>query len=93
MNWCITSGGRHCSGTDSATDGDEDIIFALLMASDQWSGTNYLTPAQQMIGAMRKNSLLPRRHATERRQLQHREFSEPRLLLAGLLPRVRQGDR
>ncbi len=58
MNWHITSGGSTASdGSYSASDGDEDIIFALLMASDQWSGTDYLTPAQNMITAMRTYSL------------------------------------
>ena len=57
MTFCVPNGGNSCSGTGSATDGDEDMIFALLMASDQWSGTDYLTPAQAMIQAMRTNSL------------------------------------
>ena len=58
MNWHITSGGSTASdGSYSASDGDEDMIFALLMASDQWSGTDYLTPAQNMIAAMRMYSL------------------------------------
>jgi endo-1,4-beta-D-glucanase Y len=57
MTFCVPNGGNSCSGTGSATDGDEDMIFALLMASDQWSGTDYLTPARAMIQAMRTNSL------------------------------------
>ena len=57
MTFCIPNGGNSCTGTGSATDGDEDMIFALLMASDQWSGTDYLTPARAMITAMRNNSL------------------------------------
>ena len=58
MNWHITSGGATASdGAFSASDGDEDMIFALLMASDQWSGTDYLTPATTMIAAMRTYSL------------------------------------
>jgi endo-1,4-beta-D-glucanase Y len=58
MNWHITSGGATASdGAYSASDGDEDMIFALLMASDQWSGTDYLTPARAMLEAMRTYSL------------------------------------
>jgi endoglucanase len=59
MTWCIpgTGTGSCTNSGGSATDGDEDMIFALLMASDQWSGTDYLTPAIAMITAMRNNSL------------------------------------
>ena len=56
MNWCLDSSGNTV-GSYSATDGDEDIIWALLMASDQWSTTSYLTTATTMIGVMRHNSL------------------------------------
>jgi endo-1,4-beta-D-glucanase Y len=56
MNWHISAGGSTIDAY-SATDGDEDIVFALLMASDQWSGTDYLTPAKAMITAMRTYSL------------------------------------
>jgi endo-1,4-beta-D-glucanase Y len=57
MNWCMDSSGNTV-GSYSASDGDEDIIWALLMASDQWSSTDYLTPAVAMINVMRNNSLL-----------------------------------
>jgi endo-1,4-beta-D-glucanase Y len=56
MNWCLTSSGS-IVGSFSATDGDEDIIWALLMASDQWNSTSYLTTAQAMIAVMKANSL------------------------------------
>jgi endo-1,4-beta-D-glucanase Y len=57
MSFCIPNGGGSCSGSGSATDGDEDIVWALLMASDQWSSTSYLSTAQTMIAAMRMYSL------------------------------------
>jgi endoglucanase len=57
MNWCMDASGNTV-GTYSASDGDEDIIWALLMASDQWSSTTYLPTAVAMINAMRNNSLL-----------------------------------
>jgi endo-1,4-beta-D-glucanase Y len=60
MNWHITSGGANASdGAYSASDGDEDIAFAMLMASDQWQpGTyDYLTMARAMIESMRMYSL------------------------------------
>jgi endo-1,4-beta-D-glucanase Y len=57
MTWCIPGGGGSCSGAGSATDGDEDIAWALLMASDQWSSTAYLSAAVAMIKAMRNFDL------------------------------------
>jgi endo-1,4-beta-D-glucanase Y len=58
MNWHITSGGATASdGSFSASDGDEDIAFAMLMASDQWSGTDYLTPGRAMIENIKAHSL------------------------------------
>jgi|SRR5450432_585834 len=60
MNWHITSAGATASdGTGSATDGDEDMAWALLMASDQWSSTTYLAAAQKMINAMYGFSVFP----------------------------------
>jgi endo-1,4-beta-D-glucanase Y len=60
MNWHITSAGATASdGTGSATDGDEDMAWALLMASDQWNSTTYLTAAQNMINAMYGFSVFP----------------------------------
>jgi len=60
MNWHLTSAGATASdGVGSATDGDEDIAWALLMASDQWNSTTYLTAAQNMIDAMFNNSVFP----------------------------------
>jgi endo-1,4-beta-D-glucanase Y len=60
MNWCIPSGGSgSCSGSGSATDADEDIAFALLMASDQWKGGTYLTDGVTMVNAIRGADLFP----------------------------------
>ncbi len=56
MNWCLNSSGT-VVGSFSASDADEDIIWALLMASDQWNSTSYLTTAKTMIGVMKANSL------------------------------------
>ena len=53
MNWKITSGGTTASdGNGSATDADEDMAWALLMASDQWSSRAYLDDARAVIDAM-----------------------------------------
>lgn len=58
MNWHLTSSGSVAAGgAGSATDADEDIAFALLMASDQWKGGTYLQDGIDMINAMRNNEL------------------------------------
>src|SRR5262249_2226095 len=60
MNWKITSGGTTASdGAGSATDADEDIAWALIQASDQWSSTTYLTAAKTMIGKMLATEIAP----------------------------------
>jgi endo-1,4-beta-D-glucanase Y len=60
MNWHITAGGTTASdGANSALDGDEDIAWALLMASDQWTTTSYYDDASTMIDAMYFNAIAP----------------------------------
>jgi endo-1,4-beta-D-glucanase Y len=60
MNWHLTASGATASdGIGSATDGDEDMAWALLMASDQWNSPAYLTAAQNMIEAMWGFSVFP----------------------------------
>jgi endo-1,4-beta-D-glucanase Y len=49
MTWCVPSGTGSCSGSGSATDGDEDMAYALLMASRQWSGGTYSADAMTLI--------------------------------------------
>src|SRR5437762_932134 len=52
MNWSIASDGSGVPGKGAATDADEDIAFALLMADKQWgsAGTlNYLNLAKAQI--------------------------------------------
>jgi endo-1,4-beta-D-glucanase Y len=58
MNWHLDAGGN-LSGADkgSATDGDEDMAWALLMASDQWSSAAYLADAKAMIAAILTNCI------------------------------------
>jgi endo-1,4-beta-D-glucanase Y len=54
MNWHLNSNGSIAGGgAGSATDADEDIAFALLMASDQWKGGTYLQDGVAMVNAMR----------------------------------------
>ncbi|HEY7371875.1 MAG TPA: glycosyl hydrolase family 8 [Polyangia bacterium] len=55
MNWAITADGSMTPGEGGATDADEDIAFALLMADKQWgsAGTlNYLSLAKAQISAI-----------------------------------------
>jgi len=53
MNWKINSDGSTASdGAGSALDADEDIAWALLMASDQWSSVDYLNDARAVIDAI-----------------------------------------
>ena len=58
MSWHINSSGGTLD-MGSASDGDVDMIWALIMASDQWSSPTYLTAAGNMIHAMRQNSIGP----------------------------------
>jgi endo-1,4-beta-D-glucanase Y len=51
MDWQISSSGS-VVGMGSATDGDEDMAWALLMASDQWSSLTYLDDARAVIDAL-----------------------------------------
>jgi endo-1,4-beta-D-glucanase Y len=55
MNWYISADGNSVLGMNAATDGDEDMAFALLMADKRWGGkgtlsTTYLAAAQKQIG-------------------------------------------
>jgi endo-1,4-beta-D-glucanase Y len=56
MNWNIGSSGTVASGgSGSATDADEDMAWALIMASGQWPSGTYLADAKKIIGALRTN--------------------------------------
>jgi endo-1,4-beta-D-glucanase Y len=58
MNWHIDATGTTSGdGMGSATDGDEDMAWALLMASDQWSSTSYLTDGVAVINAMLSSNI------------------------------------
>jgi len=56
MNWQISSGGGILQ-MGSASDGDLDMAWALIMASEQWSQTAYLDAAKKLIFAIRTYSL------------------------------------
>src|SRR4029079_14340797 len=52
MNWHINSDGS-VAGRNSATDADEDIGFALVMADKQWGG--YTATAKAYLGVLSSN--------------------------------------
>lgn len=53
MTWCVPGGSGSCSGGGAATDGDEDMAYALLMASKQWpSKASYASDATALINAI-----------------------------------------
>jgi endo-1,4-beta-D-glucanase Y len=70
MGWTVDVAGgcKFPTGTsDSATDGDLDIAFGLLLADKQWgsAGTiNYLAEAKKVIAAIKKGDVNPTTHVT-----------------------------
>ncbi len=53
MSWYQDTSCADAQGNDSASDGDLDVAFALLLADKQWGSCgaiNYLAEAQQVIG-------------------------------------------
>jgi len=62
MNWHISSSGtavNQSNGSEpgSASDADEDIAWALIMASKQWTGGKYLADAKEVIGTIFASSI------------------------------------
>ena len=58
MSWHLMASGATVDA-GSASDGDVDMIWGLIMASNQWSSQEYLTAAGNMIQALRQNSIGP----------------------------------
>jgi endo-1,4-beta-D-glucanase Y len=56
MDWNIDSSGKTI-GQGSATDADEDIAYALTLASSKWSGKSYTNDAKNMIQAIMKHEV------------------------------------
>lgn len=63
MNWQIASDGK-VIGTGSATDADEDMAYALILAHKKWSGKGYDTGAKNLITAMLANEVMGSNHMT-----------------------------
>ncbi|MGE5628862.1 MAG: glycosyl hydrolase family 8 [Solirubrobacterales bacterium] len=53
MNWKIDSKGN-VIGEGSATDADEDMAYAFLLAYSNWSDNTYMEEAKRIIGAIEK---------------------------------------
>ncbi len=67
MNWYINAAGTQVSGGGAATDADEDMAFALLMADKQWGGMGslgktYLQLAKDQIGKVWNYEVFDYRH-------------------------------
>ena len=63
MDWYISGNGKDRLGTGAASDADEDMAWALLMADRQWSGTgsladSYLNIAKHQIDQIYKTEIL-----------------------------------
>jgi endo-1,4-beta-D-glucanase Y len=56
MNWNINSGGG-TAGSGSATDGDEDMAWALIMAGKQWNSATYTNDASTLIRNLKAHAL------------------------------------
>jgi endo-1,4-beta-D-glucanase Y len=62
MDWYINAAGSMRLGTGPATDADEDMAFALVMADRQWGGkgslsSNYIDIARDQIGKIWNNEI------------------------------------
>lgn len=62
MAWRVTKDGKVPSDGDSATDGDMDIAYALLLAHEQWGSNgsiNYLEAARNILAGIREKAIHP----------------------------------
>jgi endo-1,4-beta-D-glucanase Y len=60
MAWTVNVAGGcvvPTGGSDSATDGDQDVGFALLLAERQWPGSGYLQKALAVIADLKSGDL------------------------------------
>src|SRR5436305_13867037 len=65
MGWGIDKGCAAIKMADSATDGDLDEAFGLLLADKQWGSAgkiNYLAEAKRVIAAIQKSEINPMTH-------------------------------
>ncbi len=51
MNWYINAAGTQALGTGAASDADEDIAFALLLADARWGGSGSLSDSYATLAA------------------------------------------
>jgi endo-1,4-beta-D-glucanase Y len=55
MNWYINAAGTAVNGTGAATDADEDMAFALVVAAARWGGQGALPTSYQALAAAQIN--------------------------------------
>ncbi len=68
MAWQQNSSGQNSSGADSATDGDLDIAYSLLLAHYQWGSNgdvDFLNEAKKIIEAIYNSDISPTYKFTE----------------------------
>lgn len=68
MNWRQKNPGCVSNGDDSATDGDMDIAYGLLLADKQWGSNgaiNYLQEATNIINAIKQSEVYAIVHSTQ----------------------------
>ncbi len=66
MSWQITSGGTSTGGmVNSASDADEDMAWALIMADKQWPGGTYLTTAQSILRSIKSEEISSSNNVTD----------------------------
>ncbi|MEH6421169.1 glycosyl hydrolase family 8 [Pseudomonas sp. CGJS7] len=62
LSWAQDSSCRNVAGNSSASDGDLDIAYALLLADAQWGSAgaiNYASEARKVIAAIRSSTIHP----------------------------------
>jgi endo-1,4-beta-D-glucanase Y len=58
MSWQISSAGVSTGGgVNSASDADEDMAWALIMADKQWPGGSYLSEAKSLLGNIKSKEI------------------------------------
>ena len=97
MNWYIAPDGNSVLGSGAATDADEDMAFALVMADKRWGGqgslsTTYLAAAKTLIGLIWQYEVdASRNHVLTSGDRVRRVGHQHLVLRACLLPRLWTG--
>ena len=87
MHWHIDANGGTV-GQGAATDADEDMAFALMMADKQWGG--YASDASTQVGTILNQRGVERQRPAARRQRQHGNRHQPVVFRARVLQPLRR---